>query len=138
VKVKVREAKKRGVPAGLALNKAVSLAFVANIGVTRFQWLDCVKVARSKTFFWEPTWMREPKHQSSPPRPDTAAAQKRAESALYERDATGTFPYSCSLDESRHRLYVSLWSRARVAVVDLDSLKVLAQWPTQDHPAKWP
>ena len=33
-------------------------------------------------------------------------------------------------------LYVSLWSRARVAVVDLDSLKVLAQWPTQEHPCE--
>ena len=137
VKVKVREAKKRGVPAGLALNKAGSLAFVANIWGNSISvvGLDQRGVVKNVLLGTNLDAGAEAPVQPSPD-PDTAAAQKRAEAALYERDATGTFPYSCSLDESRHRLYVSLWSRARVAVVDLDSLKVLAQWPTQDHPCE--
>ncbi len=45
-----------------------------------------------------------------------------------------TFPYSLALDESRGRLYVSLWSKAAVAVVDTTSFHVIATWPTQEHP----
>lgn len=46
----------------------------------------------------------------------------------------GVFPYACRIDEKRHRCYVSLWGNAEVAVVDLDSRKVIARWPTQEHP----
>ncbi len=45
-----------------------------------------------------------------------------------------SYPYGVVLDESRRRLYVSLWSKARVAVVDTDSFKVVALWPAQEHP----
>ena len=137
VKVKVREAKKRGVPAGLALNKAGSLAFVASIWGNSISVVGLDQRGEVKNVLLGTNLDAGAEAPVQPSAdPDTAAAQKRAEAALYETDATGTFPYSCSLDESRHRLYVSLWARARVAVVDLDSLKVLAQWPTQDHPCE--
>jgi len=98
VKVKVREAKARRA-CRLALNKAVSLAFVANI------WGDSISVVGLRQSGEVKNVLlgtnldagAEAPVQPSPD-PDTAAAQKRAESALYERDATGTFPYSCSLD----------------------------------------
>jgi DNA-binding beta-propeller fold protein YncE len=45
-----------------------------------------------------------------------------------------SYPYGLVLDESRKRLYVSLWSKARVAAVDTDSFQVVSQWPTEDHP----
>ena len=48
-----------------------------------------------------------------------------------------SFPYACALDETRGKLYVSLWGQARIAVLDLplraDSA-VVATWPTEDHP----
>jgi DNA-binding beta-propeller fold protein YncE len=45
-----------------------------------------------------------------------------------------SYPYGLALDESRNRLYVSLWSRGHVAAIDTDSFKVVAEWPTEDHP----
>jgi DNA-binding beta-propeller fold protein YncE len=45
-----------------------------------------------------------------------------------------SYPYGVVLDEPRKRLYVSLWSKARVAAVDTDSFKPVAEWPTEDHP----
>ncbi len=45
-----------------------------------------------------------------------------------------SYPYGLALDESRGRLYVSLWSKAAVAVVDTSAFKVVGNWPTQEHP----
>jgi DNA-binding beta-propeller fold protein YncE len=45
-----------------------------------------------------------------------------------------SYPYGLVLDESRKRLYVSLWSKAQVAAIDTESFKVAATWPTEEHP----
>jgi hypothetical protein len=67
---------------------------------------------------------------------DTAAAEKRAEAALYGANPADTFPYACRLDERRHRLYVSLWAQAAVAVVDLNTEQVIARWTAEEHPCE--
>jgi DNA-binding beta-propeller fold protein YncE len=45
-----------------------------------------------------------------------------------------TFPYGLAWDEAKSRLYVSLWNRAEVAVIDSAKVEVIAHWPTQEHP----
>jgi DNA-binding beta-propeller fold protein YncE len=45
-----------------------------------------------------------------------------------------SYPYGLVLDESRQRLYVSLWSKAKVAVVDTQAFKVTGHFPAEDHP----
>ncbi|MDG3006654.1 bifunctional YncE family protein/alkaline phosphatase family protein [Paludisphaera mucosa] len=45
-----------------------------------------------------------------------------------------SYPYGLTLDESRGRLYASLWGRAEVAVVDTAGRKILASWKTEEHP----
>jgi len=49
-----------------------------------------------------------------------------------------SFPYAVVLDEPRNRIYVSLWAKGEVAVVDADKGEgkgeVLGRWPTQEHP----
>jgi YVTN family beta-propeller protein len=45
-----------------------------------------------------------------------------------------SYPYGLALDESRNRLYVSLWNRAAVAVVDTKEMKLAGVIPTQEHP----
>lgn len=45
-----------------------------------------------------------------------------------------SFPYGVVLDESRGRVYVSLWGGSGVVVVDAKELKSLATWPTGPHP----
>lgn len=67
---------------------------------------------------------------------DTAAAEKRAQAALYGTSPEDTFPYTCRLDERRHRLYVSLWAQAAIAVIDLKARKVVERWQTEEHPCE--
>ncbi|MEJ7637189.1 MAG: beta-propeller fold lactonase family protein, partial [Singulisphaera sp.] len=45
-----------------------------------------------------------------------------------------TFPYGLAWDESRDRLYVSLWGKAEVAVVDTKEDRVVARWKGEEHP----
>src|SRR5262249_37076648 len=47
--------------------------------------------------------------------------------------AADSYPYGLALDESRGRLYVSLWSKAARAVVDTGSFRGVNTWPTQEH-----
>jgi DNA-binding beta-propeller fold protein YncE len=47
-----------------------------------------------------------------------------------------SYPYGCLVDDARGRLYVSLWNRAAVAVVDLASLKVVNTFATESHPTE--
>jgi YVTN family beta-propeller protein len=136
-KIKLRDPKKRGVPAGLVLDRAAGHVFAANV------WGDSVSRVALRgepgavdiVFGTNGVPMTEAPIKPSPDF-DTAAAQKRAQAALYEKDAAGSFPYACRLDEARHRLYVSLWARAAVAVIDLDSLQVMGRWSTQEHPCE--
>jgi YVTN family beta-propeller protein len=137
VKIKLREPKTRGVPAGLAIESGDGDLFVANV------WGDSVSRVSLRG---EPrpmeialgTNLLESWETPVQPAPDaeTAAAQKRLEASLYEKDSAGTFPYACCLDEKHERLYVSLWARAKVAVIDLNAQQVMAQWPTQEHPCE--
>ncbi len=45
-----------------------------------------------------------------------------------------SFPHSLALDDAHKRLYVSLWSKSAVAVVNLESFKVVDRVATQEHP----
>jgi YVTN family beta-propeller protein len=45
-----------------------------------------------------------------------------------------SYPYGLALDESRQQLYVSLWSKAKVAVINTGTFKVRSQWTTEEHP----
>jgi YVTN family beta-propeller protein len=45
-----------------------------------------------------------------------------------------SYPYGLALDETRKRLYVSLWSKANVAVVNTETFGVTDHWPTEEHP----
>jgi DNA-binding beta-propeller fold protein YncE len=46
-----------------------------------------------------------------------------------------SYPYAC-LPGRRGRLFVTLWGKAAVAVVDRRDNKVLATWPTESHPTE--
>ncbi len=47
-----------------------------------------------------------------------------------------TYPYTCLADPNGKRLFVSLWAKAAIAVIDLDTKKVTATWPTEKHPTE--
>jgi DNA-binding beta-propeller fold protein YncE len=45
-----------------------------------------------------------------------------------------SYPYGLAWDESRSRLYVSLWGKAEVAVINTETNSIIGRWPTQEHP----
>jgi DNA-binding beta-propeller fold protein YncE len=47
-----------------------------------------------------------------------------------------SYPYACLSEPGGKRLFVSLWNRAAVAVVDLAAKKVAATWPADKHPTE--
>ena len=109
--IKVHDRSLRGVPCGLAVNRAGTKLFAANV------WGNCVSEvdlgANTNTIDFSVG--RKPAHLAMAPLVppsdfDTVAAEKRAELGFYSSDADDTFPYGCCLDEKRQRLYVSLWA----------------------------
>lgn len=134
--VTIHEKTLRAVPCGLALNRADSKLFVANV------WGNCVSEAdltggRTIDF----SVGKKPAHLTMapliPPADfDTVAAEKRAEVGFYSSDPADTFPYACCLDEKRHRLYTSLWGQAAVNVIDLSPTGRMTQWPAEEHPCE--
>src|SRR6266568_3919242 len=50
--------------------------------------------------------------------------------------ASEAYPYTCLLDKSRERMFVSLWNRAAVAVLDLSNNRIVAEWKTEQHPTE--
>ncbi len=135
--IRLRASTQKGVPAGLAVDQTMAHLYVANV------WGHSVSRVRLG---------QEPEVTDIPlgvgiedsPVPtvksstdfDTAAAEKRAQAASYNGDRAGEFPYTCLLDEQRHRLYVSLWGEAAIAVIDLRSCRVLTRWATEEHPCE--
>jgi YVTN family beta-propeller protein len=147
--IRLREAKQRGVPAGLALDRAANRLFAANLwghSISTVRMLPEPGAPPSGGSSPEPavsdlrlgTNVPGPWAAPAPPASglDTAAAAKRAAAALLEADPKDSFPYACRLDEKRGRLYVSLWAQASVAVIDVESQRVLTRWPAQEHPCE--
>jgi YVTN family beta-propeller protein len=50
--------------------------------------------------------------------------------------AKEAYPYACVLNHAGKRLLVSLWNRAAVAVVDVETNKVNHEWPCEKHPTE--
>jgi len=134
--IRLREAKERGVPTGLAIDPSGKMLFAANLWNSRVSRValgsnavhDIVLSSNAATVI-----SRSEKAEQDF---DTAAASKRAEAALFARDADGVFPYGCVLDARRDRLYVSLWGAGAVAVVDLKIGKPIMRWATGEHPCE--
>ncbi|GIW86166.1 MAG: hypothetical protein KatS3mg108_0490 [Isosphaeraceae bacterium] len=61
---------------------------------------------------------------------DAATGKLTAAIALAE----DSYPYTVAIDEPRERIYVSLWGKAGVAVVDRGLSRILETWPTGPHP----
>ncbi len=62
-----------------------------------------------------------------------------AEQGTFQDELTlepGGYPYAVAIDDVHKRLYVSLWSKSSVAVVDLATWKVAGRLATQEHPCE--
>jgi len=65
---------------------------------------------------------------------DQAAAEKRAAVENDPQSPEAPFPYACRHDASRNRLYVSLWAKSQVVVLEATTGRETARWNTEEHP----
>jgi DNA-binding beta-propeller fold protein YncE/phospholipase C len=135
--IKIRDRSQTGVPSGLAIDSRAKQLFVANVWghrITRIELgpkpgvTDILIETNAAPISLVPV---EPSSDAN-----VAAAEKRAEAALFQTRPEDAFPYACRLDEKRGRLYVSLWAQAAVAVMDLKLKRVVALWQTEEHPCE--
>ncbi len=136
-KLRLRDVKERGVPAGLAVAKTTHDLYAANVWGHRVTRLSLLPESKATDIaIGTNAAAPAPVAVEASTDLDTAAATKRAEAALFSTSPEDTFPYACRLDEKRRRLYVSLWAQSAVAVIDLISEQTIARWPAQEHPCE--
>ena len=125
--IRLRDVKQVGVPSGLAVDPRGRKLYVANL---YGQSVSCVDVTSGKVTDIPLSAGNTTNMVGSTGNPDelTPAVTER------QLNHVGDFPFACRVDAPRHRLYVSLWGRAEIAVIDLKSQKVIARWPTQEQP----
>ena len=129
----------RMVAGGLTLDKAGKDLFVTAV------WADALiriplENPENKTSIRLTTTNTKPeKPQGDPPSPpdgrreiDSTVADEMGKSPVKEN----SFPYTVLVEPDGKRAFVSLWANAKVAVVDLDTNKVIAGWPTAAHPTE--
>ncbi len=133
--VKLRDPRERGVPAGLAVSRDAKSLYAANVWGSSVTKMDLTtKIAEWNIPVSTGPVASNGKPVIPPTDADLAAATKRTEAVLDPADPNAPFPYACLLDEKRQRLYVSLWAKAAIAVVDLKTRTLIALWATEEHP----
>ena len=121
--IRLRATNEVGIPSGLAISSDAKQLYVANLYGQSVSIIDL----QSNTVVDIPLTPASLTNTFE-------TVTRPAHSVEIELNHEGVFPYACRVDDRRHRLYVSLWGNAEIAVVDLVSNKVVGYWPTQEHP----
>lgn len=139
--IRLRPVEQRGFAAGLAVSRDGSTLWAANLWGHRLSLVSTDGTSAATDVFLgassavaTATDGDAASRPLPPTHPDLAAATKRAEALLDPTTSADPFPYGCVLDEPRHRLYVSLWAHARIAVIDTQSRERVATWTCEEHP----
>ena len=132
---------KRVVPAGLALDAAGKELFACAL------WADAIirvplENPGNKVFI--PLVFVEPKKEGpAGDLPSPSDGRKEVDKLLIDDEDSGVtpaknngYPYACLPEPGGKRLFVSLWAKSGVAVIDLETNKVSAVWRTASHPTE--
>jgi YVTN family beta-propeller protein len=117
----LRPAKEQGIPSGLAVSGDGAALYVAESWGQRVEKISAVD--------GRVQWVRS-----------FAAAEGAAttehEGARFKpaMNPQAPFPYTCVVDEKNGRVFVSLWAKAAVLVLDAKTGADLARWPVGQHP----
>ena len=136
--VAVREPTVRGIPCGIALGPGGHL-YAANV------WGHTVSVVSPATADHAAVVHPELLLGTVAPAPapiprpttDDPSITKRADALLERVIADAPHPWTCVVDPTRKRLYVSLWAQAAVAVLDIstpDAPHVVGRVEVEEHP----
>jgi DNA-binding beta-propeller fold protein YncE len=135
---------KRTVPSGIALDAAGKDLFACAL------WADAVvrvpldnpdnRVVIKLNAGAEP---KKPGDQGAPPSPPDGRKEEKKdpppaddEDAGAKPAANNSYPYTAVVEPGGKRLFVSLWAKGGVAVVDLETNKVAGVWKTASHPTE--
>lgn len=127
----------RAIPCGLAISKDGKTLYVANVWAHRVSIVDVPSGTKTADILIGTNAISEVNYSDRLKRKtdeDEDAITKRMEALLDTTESNDPFPYACALDERRRRLYVTLWAQQAVAVIDLDSRKIIEKWPSDEHP----
>ena len=119
--LRLRPATETGVPAGLAVSADGSALYIAELWGQR---VEKISTADGHAFWTRPLGAAQHGELS-----DAEAERWRAG---YDPDST--FPYTCVTDEKHGRVFVSLWGKSAVLVLDAGTGTELARWPVGAHP----
>lgn len=118
---RVRDEHEQGVPAGLAVSRDGHSLYVAEA------WGQ--SVVKISTKAGERRWER----RLNPPMA-AAATDPEGVRWLPADHPEAPFPYGVVVDDRAGRVYVSLWAKATVLVLDDRTGAEIARWPVGDHP----
>ncbi len=119
--LRLRPVQQKGVPAGLAVSPDGRALYIAEVWGQRVE-----KIAAEDG---APQWTRT-----------LGAVQGGEEMSADEArlpsgyDPAAPFPYTCLPDAAGRRVFVSLWARSAVLVLDAETGAELATWPVGAHP----
>ena len=117
----LRPATEQGVPSGLAVSGDGRALYVAESWGQRVEKISAVD--------GKVLWVR-----SLAAAEGAATTQHEGERVKPAADPAAPFPYTCLPDEKNGRVYVSLWARSAVLVLDAKNGVEIARWPVGSHP----
>ncbi len=135
--VPLRNVKERGIPAGLAISSNGNQAWTVNVLGQSVSFVDLTQPSNVVHVALGEAATSSTQETNSPaPDFDTDSITKRARALLEQSNDHSPHPYTCVADESRGRLYVTLWGQAAVQVIDLSTRALITRWHTQEHPCE--
>ena len=120
--LRLRAATEEGVPTGLATTGDGAALYVAESWGQR---VEKISTSPGRGLLWE-------RRLASAARP--VGRGPWGERLKVDEDPAAPFPYACVPDEEHGRLFVSLWAKSAVLVLDAKTGADLARWPVGDHP----
>ncbi len=119
--LRLRPANQQGVPAGLAVSADGTALYVAE------SWGQ--RVEKVSTADGTLLWARQLSAAEG-----SAGSSPEGERMEPFTQPDAPFPYTCVVDEKSHRVFVSLWAKSAVLVLDGKTGAELARWPVGAHP----
>lgn len=119
--LRLRDAKETGVPGGLAVSADGKALYIAELWGQR--------VEKISTKDGHALWTRQ---LGAAQHTEISMPEEERLAAGYDPDAP--YPYTCVADEKSGRVFVSLWAKSTVLVLDAKTGAELARWPVGAHP----
>jgi DNA-binding beta-propeller fold protein YncE len=120
--LRLRPETEEGVPTGLAISGDGKALYVAESWGQR---VEKISTGGGRG----PLWTRQLAAPAAP-----AGGVPEADRRKINEDSVAPFPYACVLDERHGWLWVSLWAKSTVLVLDAKTGAEVARWPVGDHP----